>query len=76
MIDRPTFVRIEYFNPNTAEWQRGHAGINLMNPAAYIAKLGKPQRNRQGVMTKPGAVARAVDPDTGEIEYTEGADLL
>lgn len=64
-MDHPTFVRIEYWNPMTADWEVGHAGINLMNPAAYVKKLGERE-----------VVARAIDKDTGEIVYTEGADLL
>jgi hypothetical protein len=49
----------------TASWETGHAGINLMNPAAYVQKLAK-----------RGVVARAVDKDTEETVYAEGADLL
>ena len=64
-MDHPTFCRIEYWNPMTASWETGHAGINLMNPATYVQKLGK-----------RGVVARAVEKDTGVIVYSEGADLL
>lgn len=64
-MDHPTFVRIEYWNPLTATWEVGHAGINLMNPAAYVKKL-----------SARGTVARAVDKDTGEIVYSDGGELL
>ncbi len=64
-MDHPTFVRIEYWNPMTASWGMGHAGINLLNPAVYVQKL-----------TARGVVARAVEVDTGEVVYSEGADLL
>jgi len=49
----------------TASWGTGHAGINLMNPAVYVQKLAK-----------RGVIARAVEVDTGETVYGEGADLL
>lgn len=65
MMEHPTFVKIEYWNPLTASWRTGHAGINLMNPAVYVQKLAK-----------RGVIARAVDNQTGEIVYGEGADLL
>lgn len=64
-MDHPTFVRIEYWNPLKASWGVGHSGLRLMNPAAYMKKL-----------SVRGAIARAVDPDTDEVIYTEGADLL
>lgn len=64
-MDYPTLVRIEYWNGMTASWEVGHAGINLLNPATYVKKLGK-----------RGVVARAIDKDTGETVYGEGADLL
>jgi hypothetical protein len=64
-MEHPTFVEIQYWNPMTASWETGHAGINLMNPAAYVQKLAK-----------RGVVARAVDKDTEETVYAEGADLL
>lgn len=64
-MDHPTFVRIEYWSSTKGEWSVGHAGINLMNPSKYVQKL----------MTR-GIVARAVNPDTGEVVYGEGADLL
>lgn len=64
-MDHPTFVQVEYWNSATASWQVGHAGINLMNPATYVQKL-----------TKNGHIARAIDKDTGETVYGEGADLL
>lgn len=59
------FVRIEYWNPMTASWQTGHAGLNLMNPSVYVQKLAK-----------RGTIARAVNPDTDEVVYGEGGDLL
>jgi len=66
-MDHPTFVEIQYWNQMTGSWQTGHAGINLMNPSAYVQKLAK-----------RGVLARAVDKDTGEtVEYHgDGADLL
>lgn len=65
MIDQPTFCRIEYWNPNTGEWDVAHAGINLMKPATYVQKLAK------------SWIARVVEVDTGVAAYgTDGADLL
>jgi hypothetical protein len=64
-MDHPTFVRIEYWNEMTASWQTGHAGLRLMNPSTYVQKLAK-----------RGTIARAVNPDTDEVVYGEGADLL
>jgi hypothetical protein len=64
-MDHPTFVGIEYWDPMTVSWETGHAGINLMNPAAYVQKLAK-----------RGVIARAVDKETGKTVYGEGADLL
>ena len=65
-MERPTFVQIEYWNPMLGDWAVGHAGINLMDPAAYVQKLAK-----------RGTIARAVDKDTGTIVYYgEGGDLL
>lgn len=66
MIDRPTFVQIEYWSAEKNDWSVGHAGLNLMNPLVYVQKLAK-----------RGTIARAVDKDTGEIAYgLAGADLL
>lgn len=64
-MDHPTLVRIDYWNPLTVSWETGHAGINLMNPATYVQKLAK-----------RGVIARAVDKETEEVVYGEGADLL
>lgn len=64
-MDHPTFCRIEYWNPVLAEWVVGHAGINLINPAEYVRKLGL-----------RGNIARVVEVDTEEIAYGPGADLL
>lgn len=64
-MDHPTFVAIEYWNQMTARWEIGHAGLNLMNPSTYVQKLAK-----------RGVLARAVNRDTGETVYGEGADLL
>ena len=64
-FDVPTFCRVEYWNPTLGDWTVGHAGINLMNPATYVQKLAK-----------RGTIARAVEVDTGETVYGEGADLL
>jgi hypothetical protein len=63
-MDHPTFCRIEYWNEMTASWEVGHAGVNLINPALYVKKLGA-----------RGTIARAVDRD-GNVVYSEGADLL
>lgn len=49
----------------TSNWEEGHNGINLIDPTAYVQKLAK-----------RGVLARAVDKDTGEAVYGEGADLL
>ena len=65
MMDHPTFCRIEYWNHLTADWQVGHSGINLMNPARYVQEL-----------TKRDIIARAVNKETGEVVYSEGGDLL
>ena len=64
-MNHPTFVEIQYWNEMTGSWSVGHAGINLMNPATYVQKL-----------MKRGVIARAVDKETGEVVYGEGADLL
>jgi hypothetical protein len=64
-IDVPTFVEVQYWNSATASWTTGHAGINLMNPSTYVQKLAK-----------RGTIARAIDKDTGQTVYGEGADLL
>lgn len=64
-MQHPTFVRLEYWSATAASWGVGHYGINLMNPALYVQKLAK-----------RGVLARAINPDTGEIVYGEGADLL
>ena len=64
-MDHPTFVRIDYWDPQSADWTVGHGGINLMNPAKYVHSL----KSR-------GVIARAVDIDTGDMVYGEGADLL
>ncbi len=64
-MDHPTFCRVEYWNATLQDWQRGHAGISLMNPALYALKLGK-----------NGHLARIIEIDTGETVYSEGADLL
>jgi hypothetical protein len=64
-MDHPTFCRVEYWSDVRQDWYTGHAGINLMNPAAYALKLGK-----------NGCLARIVCVDTGEVAYSEGADLL
>ena len=61
----PTFCRIEYWNGEAGEWRVGHAGNNLMDPQKYITKLG--QR---------GIIARAIDKDTEQEFYSQGADLL
>lgn len=65
MMQHPTFVRLEYWDPNVPGWVVGHAGTNLMNPAAYIQKLAA-----------RGTIARAVDKETGETVYSEGGELL
>jgi len=64
-VEHPTFCRVEYWSDVRQDWYTGHAGINLMNPAAYALKLGK-----------NGHLARIVSIDSGEVAYSEGADLL
>lgn len=64
-MDRPTFCRIEYWNPTSATWVVGHSGINLVNPALYVTKLAA-----------RGTIGRAIDIETGEEVYGEGGDLL
>lgn len=64
-MNHPTFVEIQYWNEMTGSWSVGHAGINLMNPVTYVQKL-----------MKRGVIASAVDKETGEVVYGEGADLL
>lgn len=64
-MDHPTFVRLEYWHHLTQSWEVGHHGINLMDPAKYVDKLAK-----------NGTMARAVDPDTGDIVYGGDGDLL
>lgn len=64
-MDQPAFVRIEYWNGMTQDWEVGHHGIRLVNPAAYVQKLA--QRD---------IIARAVDRETNEIVYTDGGELL
>lgn len=61
----PIFTQIDYWSPLTSSWEVGHAGINLLNPEAYVQKLAA-----------RGIIARAVNKDTGEIMYAEGGDLL
>lgn len=65
MMDYPALVRIDYWHPLINDWAVGHVGINLLNPAVYVQKL-----------SKRGVLARAVDADTGDTVYGEGADLL
>lgn len=62
----PTFVRIEYWSAERQDWSVGHHGTNLMNPQKYVQK----------VMDGGKAIPRAIDVDTGEVFYPEGADLL
>jgi len=67
-IERPTYVRIEYWSAEKADWWVGHGGMQLMNPEKYIT----------GVTDKGKIIARAVVVDTGEVIYPTGygADLL
>lgn len=64
-MEHPSFVEIQYWNSAVLDWGRGHAGISLMNPAAYVQKLAK-----------RGVIARAIVKETGDVVYGEGADLL
>lgn len=48
----PQLVRIEYQNAD-GSWRTGHAGIALIDPDAYVARLAK---------TRPGLKARWLDP--------------
>lgn len=63
--DVPTFVAVQYWNAEAGEWVNGHAGLSLMNPQRYVTKLGE-----------RGTIARAIDKDTEQEFYSEGADLL
>lgn len=67
-IPVPTFVAVEYWSAERAEWWVGHAGLNLMNPEKYVT----------GVTQKGKMIARAVEKDTGQIFWPKGygADLL
>lgn len=65
MIGHPVLVRIDYWNPMIRDWAVGHAGINLLDPEAYVHKL-----------FARGTIARAVDLDTGEIAYGPDGDLF
>lgn len=62
MAERPTFVRIDYLNPETGVWEVGHSGYNLMDPQRYVDKI-----NAEGK-----TIARAVDKTTGTIFSTPG----
>lgn len=62
----PQFVRLEYWNAKKGEWEVGHNGINLLDPTLYMSKLMKNKR----------VIARVRYVDTGEYEYSEGAELL
>ena len=64
-MDQPTFCRIEYWNPLTQDWETGHHGIRLVDPAKYVKKLAKRE-----------VIARAVDIETGDIVYSDGGELL
>lgn len=64
-MTHPTFCRVEYWSDVKQDWYKGHGGINLMNPELYAKKLGQ-----------NGHLARIVVVETGEMFYSEGADLL
>ena len=81
-IPVPTFVRIEYWNPDRADWVVGHAGMNLLNPQRYVEQVLQNSRRkseeaeRKGGVVKPVIIARAIDKDTDIIYQPEEADLL
>lgn len=58
-VPRPYFCRVEYWNG--AAWMRGHAGINLLDPERYAARLAG-----------RGTVARVTVVDTGDTFGAEG----
>lgn len=43
----PTFVRLEYLTPDG--WHQGHAGVNLIDPGAYVTRLAKRQKYGRAV---------------------------
>lgn len=60
-VKTPTFTQIEYPD-HDGEWRVGHAGINLLDPEAYVDKLAA-----------RGQSVRATAVDTGEVwERTVG----
>jgi hypothetical protein len=87
-IPVPTFVRLEYWNPGQGDWWVGHRGMNLMDPQAYVDGCLENNRNKRAaderkrakqgdwVKVSPVIIARAVNVETGEVYYPEGADLL
>lgn len=82
-IPVPTFVRLEYWSPGSETWWVGHKGINLMDPQGYVngcmennRKKREADERRDALHRTPVIITRAVDTQTGEIYYPEGADLL
>jgi hypothetical protein len=62
----PTFCRLELWNPAKTDWSVAHAGIALLHPERYVARLAA-----------KGKTARVILVDTGEVIYGEGlADIL
>lgn len=64
-MEHPTLCRIEYWYPGASDWKVGHSGVNLLNPAKYVKKLGE-----------NGHIARLIETETGNILYGPGAELL
>lgn len=60
-------ARVEYWTPTG--WWIAHAGIALLDPAAYVVKL-----QRRGVVSRVSTLDDRLQPD--EVFMTPGADLL
>ena len=91
MMDQPTVVRVEYWFHNLSKWSWDESELQTQNLRDYMSSLVRPGRDwyRGGgeillqnpekyvrAMEKRGDIARVVDVDTGEVLYTEGADLI
>lgn len=64
----PTLVRIEHLTPR-GEWVVDHAGVNLLDPQAYVERIAERRMTRCiGLDDRLQA--------TGHIYEIEGADLL
>lgn len=56
MLEHPTFVQLEYWDPAKEEWTIGHAGLNLLHPRRYVERLAA-----------KGKIGRVTDKETGEV---------